>query len=69
MNLNLDCEDVRITPSHKQVYVQLEGVDKSDVMDHFDIVEFLHHFSINDVLDYIGVDDVKKYFNLKESDE
>ena len=66
MNLSLDCADVRITPSNKQVCVDLDGVNKSEVLNHFDIVEFLDHFGIDDVLNYIDVEDVRKYYNLIE---
>lgn len=66
MNLSLDCQDVKISPSNKQVYVELEDVDKSDVLNHFDIAEVVYHFGETDILDYIDIETVKKYYGLVE---
>lgn len=69
MNIQLDCENVQVTPgSYKYITVELEGVEKSDILDNFNIEDILKHFDVSDILDEIGLDNVKSHFDLDSDD-
>ena len=69
MNIELNCENAKLTPgSYRYVTVELEGVEKSDILDNFNIEDILKHFSSEDILDEIGLDNVKEHFDLDSDD-
>ena len=67
INISLDVDEVSIKPcTHKQITVNLDGVQNSDILINFTISDILDHFKEGDILDHIGVDEVKSYFGLVE---
>ena len=69
IDLNLDCDEVQVTNGgSRTVTVSLEKVQKSDVLDNFDLDDITWHFDEDKILDHIGLDAVKKYFDLTENE-
>lgn len=67
VDLKLDCDEVQVTNGgSRTVTISLENVQKSDVLDNFDLDDITWHFGEDKILDHIGLDAVKKYFNLTE---
>lgn len=56
-SFDLNCTSATISPNgNRTVTVTLEDVEKSDVMDLFDAVDFLDHFGENTVIENIDTD-------------
>ena len=67
IDLSLKTSEVRITPSgYKEIYVELQDVEKSDILDYFTPQEIIDHFSIGDLLDAIGEKEVFGYYNIED---
>jgi hypothetical protein len=61
-SFDINCEDASISPNgNRSVTITLGEVQKSDVMDLFDIPEFLNHFGQDDVIAQIDEDKLEKW--------
>lgn len=70
MDLTIQCNDVKISSySTYKVEVEINDVDKTDILDYFKEDDVINHFGEESLLESIGVDKVKEYFNLKNNEE
>lgn len=61
-NVELNCTNVTVSPNgNRTVTVNMEDVEKSDVMDLFDAVEFLDHFGQDTVIGEIDTDKLEAW--------
>lgn len=64
IDLEFSCSEVRATNGYSRgVTVNIENVEKSDVLKHFTIQEIVDHFDDDKILDFIGEERVKHYFD------
>ena len=69
MELSLRVKNVSVeADKYRQINVTVEGVDDSDVLDHFSVDEVVKHFGVDEILKEIDVEDVKAFFKLVESE-
>ncbi|HEX2683495.1 MAG TPA: hypothetical protein VHL77_06165 [Ferruginibacter sp.] len=65
MDIILNASHLTIQPVTGNAFeVQLEGVQVSEVLDHFKLSDFINHLNENDFLEAIGADACKRYFDL-----
>lgn len=67
IDLNLTTPtDVTVSPnSSREVYVSIEDVEKSQVLDHFDAEDVANHFDHEALLKEIGSDKAVEYFGFE----
>lgn len=65
MNFSINADLVKAErQGYGQITVELEGVEKSELLDHFTLDDVLDHFGSTQVLDHIGEEEVKEHFDL-----
>lgn len=67
MDLSLRAKSVTINPSgSKEVDLEIDTVEESDVLDHFTIAQVVKHFGMDEILDFIGESEVISHFDLEK---
>jgi hypothetical protein len=70
MDVTLNVKTVKSTgTNYRSTEVELEGVEKSELMDNLTIQDFIDHFGDDKILDTLGEDRCKDYFDLINNDE
>lgn len=70
MDLNVNAEKIQTRPeNYYKVQVELEGVDKNEILSQLSIKDFLGYFDVTDILDEIGQSECEDYFGLVEKEE
>ena len=70
MDLTVTTENIQTRPeSYYKIKVELEGVDKDEVLSQLSIKDFLDYFDVNDILDEIGQSECEDYFGLVEKED
>lgn len=71
IDINLKATSVftETSSTQKELYVEIENVDETEILNCFSIQDVIDHFGEDEILDKIGADRVKEYFNLKDSEE
>lgn len=70
VDLVLTCSTADVRPvSFKEIHVQVEDVDVTEILDYVPITEAIDHYGTDKLLDEIGIDRVKEYFNLQDKED
>lgn len=65
MNISLNVTRVNIDPNgNRNITVDIEGADHSEVLDNFSASDILSHFGIGKFLDEIGEDECISHFGI-----
>ena len=67
MDIRIDASSAEISGSYdKTVRIIANDVEKSDILDHFNISDIVEHWGIADILDHIGESEAREHFGLEE---
>lgn len=67
ISFDINCDNVMVNANNgSSVTATIDGAERSDLFDLFDVQEAIDHFGERDILDQIGEDAVRKHFNISE---
>ncbi len=70
IDLELICQECKVETAYTRgIMVNVDDVEKAEILSYFNIEEIIYHFDEDKILDHIGKDRVKKYFDLKDITE
>lgn len=70
MNITLQCKRAIIEANYsRKISVEIEGLDKNELMENLKITDFLDFFDISNILDEIGQEKCEEYFDLMPKTE
>lgn len=70
MNISISVEKISVDPNgNRNITVDLDGIDKEELLDNFTIKDCLDFFGIDKVLEEIGAEECKEHFDLSETIE
>lgn len=65
IDISLQCSNLNVEAvNFYNISVTLTDVEKSDILDNFNLEDIIEHFNKDEILDHIGEDEVKEYFGF-----
>ena len=67
MDITVSARKVNVDSNgYKSVSIEIEDIDKEQLLENLKIEDFLDYFGIDKVLDEIGIEECKEHFDLSE---